>query len=966
MADEAAGTSAGSISDEQFRMLMDEIKKNREDVNQRLDKLEGDVASGQENAAQIVVQKLKADRSYTFRKKGHEEQYRFNASIEGQFTKAQVEAAKIQPATEREQKSLDVLKNQLKEGIQAIAYRQKRIKVADRSEYGWAVVKAYDSDELASDSEDEKRLFKAEKAAEREMAKRKRRPNKGRDSITPSQASVSQPTRAASMNSVAFDGGQSSGSSSQPTNQWSQGTVRKIGPCFRCAAWGHLQKNCPKVAKYPFDWVDSDSTTVTAKVERHVVGEQSKNLEVSVTPPQGACSQTIPDTDQCFDPWEADCLPLCDPAVGRCWEADENSLKHSSKQVFDVQGRLKAASKFWEETLHVKPPVMEWIREGYKLPLLSLPPESYQANHRSALENSEYVSETIQDLLKYRCIQVVVARPHICSPLSVVINDVGKKRLVLNLRYLNQYLWKDHFKYEDLRTLMQMFSRNDYMVTFDLKSGYHHVDIFQDHWQYLGFTWGVGSKLRYFTFTVLPFGLATACYAFTKLMRPLIKHWRGQGIRAIVYIDDGIVAVEGEVKAQHVSKMVQRDLEKAGLITNIEKCNWIPSKVTTWLGFDINLDEGKLTVPERKIVSLQCQLNKIVTQKFIPARQLASIIGKIIAMSLALGPIARFMTRGLYGALNNRQSWCQLVEITSEALLELKFWLYNFAKYNGQSIWHSASTMRLVYSDASATGYGGYIVEHGPQIAHGQWSKEEARQSSTWRELCGVLRVLESLAAKLRNERLKWFSDNQNVVRILTTGSRRPQLHALALNIFTICVANQIRLEPEWIPRSENEQADFISRIEDYDDWMLDPKEFASIDNLWGPHTIDRFADVYNRQTDRFNSRFWNPESEAVDAFTCDWGNDINWLCPPVYLINRVVQHARKTSAQGTLIVPCWQSAPFWPVLFPDGSIPAQFIQKMRELPQREGLFVPQRSGAVLFKGVPNTKVLALYIKFSS
>ena len=85
MADEAAGTSAGSISDEQFRMLMDEIKKNREDVNQRLDKLEGDVASGQENAAQIVVQKLKADRSYTFRKKGHEEQYRFNASIEGQL-----------------------------------------------------------------------------------------------------------------------------------------------------------------------------------------------------------------------------------------------------------------------------------------------------------------------------------------------------------------------------------------------------------------------------------------------------------------------------------------------------------------------------------------------------------------------------------------------------------------------------------------------------------------------------------------------------------------------------------------------------------------------------------------------------------------------------------------------------------------------------------------------------------------
>ena len=248
-------------------------------------------------------------------------------------------------------------------------------------------------------------------------------------------------------------------------------------------------------------------------------------------------------------------------------------------------------------------PVIEWIQEGYKLPLLKLPPEFYQANHSSAMEINEYVSETIQDLLKYRCVQELATRPHICNPLSVVINDVGKKRLVLNLRYLNQYPWKDHFKYEDLRTLMQMFSCNDYMVTFDLKSGYHHMDVFQEHW---GFAWGVGSNIRYFTFTVLPFGLAAACYAFTKLMRPLIRHWRGQGIRAIVYIDDGIIAIKWEARAQQVSIMIQSDLEKAGLITNIPKCNWIPSKSATWLGFDINLDEGKLTVPERKVLALQC------------------------------------------------------------------------------------------------------------------------------------------------------------------------------------------------------------------------------------------------------------------------------------------------------------------------------------------------------------------------
>ena len=503
------------------------------------------------------------------------------------------------------------------------------------------------------------------------------------------------------------------------------------------------------------------------------------------------------------------------------------------------------------------------------------------------------------------------------------------------------------------------------MFVFDLKAGYHHVDIFQAHWEYLGFSWGTEMELRYFTFKVLPFGLATACYTFSKLMRPLIRHWRGQGIRVIIYIDDGIVAVEGEEKAKLLSTLIQNDLRQAGFITNIEKCNWVPSRCTTWLGFDINLERGQLAVPERKIVSLQSQLRQIVSQKFMPARRVASITGRIISMSLALGPIARFMTRGLYAALSKRQSWCQWIEVTPEALLELKFWLYNLEMYNGQNIWHSPAAYRLVYSDASDTGYGGYIVEHGPQIAHGQWSSEEAVQSSTWRELCGVLKVLESLAPKLKNERLKWFSDNQNVVRILTTGSRRPQLQALAFNVFSICVANQIRLEPEWIPRGLNEQADFISRIEDFDDWKLDPREFTKIDVLWGPHTIDRFADVHNKQLERFNSRFWNPGSEAVDAFTCNWVGEVNWLCPPMHLVNRVIQHAKRTNAEGTLIVPCWRSAPFWPVLFPDGVTPAKFIQNVQELPQREGLFIPQRSGAVLFKGTPNTKVLALYINFA-
>ena len=47
----------------------------------------------------------------------------------------------------------------------------------------------------------------------------------------------------------------------------------------------------------------------------------------------------------------------------------------------------------------------------------------------------------------------------------------------------------DKFKYDDLNTIADMLDKNDFFTTFDLVSGYHHVDINQSHYKYLGFEW---------------------------------------------------------------------------------------------------------------------------------------------------------------------------------------------------------------------------------------------------------------------------------------------------------------------------------------------------------------------------------------------------------------------------------------------------------------------------------------------
>ncbi len=67
-----------------------------------------------------------------------------------------------------------------------------------------------------------------------------------------------------------------------------------------------------------------------------------------------------------------------------------------------------------------------------------------------------------------------------------------------------------------------------------------------------------------FHVSVLPFGLATACYVFTYLLRPLVKRWRSNGLKAIVYVDDGICAASSESQAEVARDCIVVDLRRAG------------------------------------------------------------------------------------------------------------------------------------------------------------------------------------------------------------------------------------------------------------------------------------------------------------------------------------------------------------------------------------------------------------------
>ena len=99
------------------------------------------------------------------------------------------------------------------------------------------------------------------------------------------------------------------------------------------------------------------------------------------------------------------------------------------------------------------------------------------------------------------------------------------------------------------------------------------------------------------------------------------------------------------------SQWVKSTLSKAGFVVNEAKSTWAPTQKLQWLGFTIDLEHGQVSVPEKKLTNLRRLLEDACMQDYAGARHIASLIGKIISMGLAFGPIARFMTRGLYAML---------------------------------------------------------------------------------------------------------------------------------------------------------------------------------------------------------------------------------------------------------------------------------------------------------------------------
>ena len=117
------------------------------------------------------------------------------------------------------------------------------------------------------------------------------------------------------------------------------------------------------------------------------------------------------------------------------------------------------------------------------------------------------------------------------NPLTGSVNSQGKKRLILDLRIPNKKIWKQKVKFKDWRVALNFFEKGSFFVKFDLNSGYFHFDIFPQIQTYLGFRFeGI-----FYCFTIMAFGISNAPFLFSKCLKTMVKYWRENAIRVVMF-----------------------------------------------------------------------------------------------------------------------------------------------------------------------------------------------------------------------------------------------------------------------------------------------------------------------------------------------------------------------------------------------------------------------------------------------
>ena len=177
---------------------------------------------------------------------------------------------------------------------------------------------------------------------------------------------------------------------------------------------------------------------------------------------------------------------------------------------------------------------------------------------------------------------------------------------------------------ETIRTFLQ---EGEWVTSIDFKDAYFHIPIHTQSRKFMRFHF----QGRSYQFKALPFGLSTAPIEFTVVAKEVKLMALQRGIRIHQYLDDWLVrASSHETCLQHTQNLVVL-CQDLGCLVNKEKSGLVPKQVFNFVGYQLDLKEGKVRPTPERWQALTDKIQSVLSGLVCPVRQFMSLIGLLTA-----------------------------------------------------------------------------------------------------------------------------------------------------------------------------------------------------------------------------------------------------------------------------------------------------------------------------------------------